>query len=47
LSVRNLLRVCAAALLFHQASALAQFVDPSLRWRTFDTEHFSVHSAEL
>ena len=26
--------------------AEAQFVDPSLRWRTLDTAHFSVHFAE-
>jgi len=25
---------------------LAQYVDPSLRWRTLDTEHFSVHFGE-
>lgn len=46
MSVRNLLRACAAALLLSQAPARAQFVDPSLRWRTLDTEHFSVHFAE-
>lgn len=34
------------ALLFASAHAQAQFVDPSLRWRTLDTEHFSVHFAE-
>ena len=27
-------------------AAHAQFVDPSLPWRTFDTEHFSIHFPE-
>jgi len=44
--MRNLLRVCAAALLLVSAQARAQFVDPALNWRTLDTEHFSVHFAE-
>lgn len=28
------------------SAARAQFVDPSLPWRTFDTEHFSIHFSE-
>src|SRR5258706_8843442 len=39
----------AAALLLQSSLAAAQlpgFVDPGLRWRTLDTEHFSVHFAE-
>jgi hypothetical protein len=28
------------------AAQLLGFVDPGLRWRTLDTEHFSVHFAE-
>ena len=36
----------AAALILWSSCALAQYVDPSLRWRTRDTEHFSVHFAE-
>jgi len=36
----------AAVLLAWGLRAEAQFVDPSLRWRTLDTEHFSVHFAE-
>jgi len=39
----------AAALLLWSSLAAAQllgFVDPRLRWRTLDTEHFSVHFAE-
>ena len=28
------------------SAAQAQFVDPSLPWRTFDTEHFSIHFSE-
>jgi hypothetical protein len=35
-----------AVLLAWGLRAEAQFVDPSLRWRTLDTEHFSVHFAE-
>jgi len=35
--------VVAFALLLAAPAARAQFVDPGLRWRTFDTEHFSVH----
>jgi len=44
--MRQLLRACAAALLVWTAQSHAQFVDPALRWRTFDTAHFSVHYAE-
>jgi len=36
----------AAVLLAWGLRAEAQFVDPSLRWRTLDTAHFSVHFAE-
>jgi len=36
----------AAALILWSSWALAQYVDPSLRWRTLDTEHFSVHFGE-
>jgi len=36
----------AAVLLVWGLRAEAQFVDPSLRWRTLDTAHFSVHFAE-
>src|SRR6266704_6069309 len=35
-----------AVLLAWGLRAEAQFVDPSLRWRSLDTEHFSVHFAE-
>ena len=44
--MKNFRRVGAAALLLWGLAAQAQFVDPSLRWRTLDTEHFSVHFAE-
>lgn len=37
--------VCAAALLCWAARAQAQWVDPSLEWRTLDTAHFSLHFA--
>jgi len=40
------LRVLAVAQLLWGFEAQAQFVDPSLRWRTLDTPHFSVHFAE-
>ena len=40
------LRVLAVAPLLLGFAAQAQFVDPSLRWRTLDTPHFSVHFAE-
>ena len=46
LNLRNLLRACIATLLLGSAQARAQFVDPSLRWLTLETEHFSVHFAE-
>ena len=36
----------AAALILWTSAAAAQYVDPSLRWRTLDSEHFSVHFAE-
>ena len=38
--------LAAALILWSSAAAQAQFVDPSLPWRTFDTEHFSVHFSE-
>jgi hypothetical protein len=44
--MKNFRRAGAAALLLWGLAAQAQFVDPSLRWRTLDTEHFSVHFAE-
>src|SRR6266852_3822198 len=44
--VKPLLHAAAAILLAWGLRAEAQFVDPSLRWRTLDTEHFSVHFAE-
>ena len=44
--MRKILPAFAAALLFASVQARAQYVDPSLPWRTFDTEHFSVHFAE-
>ena len=44
--MKQLLRVAACAPFLWALAARAQFVDPSLRWRTLDTEHFSVHFAE-
>src|SRR6266513_4681372 len=44
--VKPLLHAGAAVLLAWGLRAEAQFVDPSLRWRTLDTAHFSVHFAE-
>lgn len=44
--MRILLRACMMALVVCAAPSRAQFVDPSLRWRTFDTAHFTVHYAE-
>jgi hypothetical protein len=44
--MKHLLRACGVALLIWCAQARAQFADPSLRWRTFDTEHFAVHYVE-
>jgi len=36
----------AAVLLLSAQPAAGQWVDPSRNWRTFDTDHFSVHFAE-
>src|SRR5258708_14229843 len=44
--MKPFLHAGAAVLLVWGLSAEAQFVDPSLRWRTLDTAHFSVHFAE-
>ncbi len=44
--VKPFLHAGAAVLLVWGLRAEAQFVDPSLRWRTLDTAHFSVHFAE-
>src|SRR3989442_7369635 len=44
--MKPFLHAGAAVLLAWGLRAEAQFVDPSLRWRTLDTEHFSVHFAE-
>jgi hypothetical protein len=44
--MKPFLRAAAAVLLVWGIGAEAQFVDPSLRWRTLDTAHFSVHFAE-
>lgn len=44
--MRGMLRVGVAALLAWAVQARAQFVDPSLSWRTLDSAHFSVHFAE-
>lgn len=41
--MRHCLRAACFALFVWSAAATAQFVDPSLRWRTLDTEHFTVH----
>jgi hypothetical protein len=43
--VKKFSSVCAAALLGWAAQAQAQWVDPSLDWRTLDTAHFSLHFA--
>ena len=40
------MRVLAVAPLLFGFAAQAQYVDPSLRWRTLDTPNFSVHFAE-
>ena len=40
---RRLARAAGLALLLWSCGAAAQFVDPSLSWRTLATEHFSVH----
>lgn len=39
-------KLLGAVLLVASAQAGAQFVDPALPWRSFDTEHFTVHFAE-
>ncbi len=44
--MKHFLRIGIGALLFWGLRAEAQFADPSLRWRTLDTAHFSVHFAE-
>ncbi len=44
--MKPLLHAGAAVLLVWGLRAEAQFVDPSLRWRTLDTAHFSVHFAD-
>src|SRR5882762_4199413 len=44
--MKHFLHAGAAVLLVWGLRAEAQFVDPSLRWRTLDTAHFSVHFAE-
>src|SRR5258706_6594397 len=44
--MKAFLHAGAAVLLVWALRAEAQFADPSLRWRTLDTEHFSVHFAE-
>src|SRR5205807_4051304 len=45
-NMKHFLHAGAAVLLVWGLRAEAQFVDPSLRWRTLDTAHFSVHFAE-
>jgi hypothetical protein len=44
--MKSCLRVACFALSLWSGAALAQLVDPSLRWRTLDTAHFSVHFPE-
>src|SRR3989475_67754 len=44
--MKHFLHAGAAVLLVWGLRAEAQFVDPSLRWRTLDAAHFSVHFAE-
>jgi hypothetical protein len=44
--MKRLLRAAAFTMCTWVPVAEAQFVDPSLSWRTLDTEHFSVHFAE-
>src|SRR4029077_9846393 len=44
--MKGFLHAVGAVLLVWGLRAEAQFVDPSLRWRTLDSEHFSVHYAE-
>src|SRR5437667_7302165 len=45
-NMKHFLHAGAAVLLVWGLRAEAQFVDPSLRWRTLDSTHFSVHFAE-
>src|SRR5262245_27836783 len=44
--MKRYLRAAAFALFLWIPAARAQFVDPSLNWRTQDTAHFSVHFPE-
>jgi hypothetical protein len=44
--MKRYLRAAAFTLFLWLPAARAQFVDPSLRWRTLDTAHFSVHFPE-
>jgi hypothetical protein len=44
--MRQVLRAAVVALFVLAGQARGQFVDPSLRWRTLDTGHFSVHFPE-
>lgn len=44
--MRQFQRAAALTLFLWAYTAEAQFVDPSLSWRTLDTEHFSVHFPE-
>ena len=44
--MKCILHAGAGALLLCALQARAQFVDPSLNWRTLETAHFSVHFAE-
>jgi len=44
--MKRVLRAAAFTLFVWLPAAQAQFVDPSLRWRTLDTAHFSVHFPE-
>lgn len=44
--MKSCLRAACFALSLWSCAALAQFADPSLRWRTLDTAHFSVHFPE-
>jgi len=44
--MKRFLRAAAFTLLAWVSAAEAQYVDPSLSWRTLDTEHFSVHFPE-
>jgi hypothetical protein len=43
---KHCLRAAAAGLILWSFGAAAQYVDPSLRWRTLDTAHFQVHFPE-